>query len=152
VTREIRFAQPVDAAVLADLIRQHAAFEQSKSDISESDLASLLTTPTPPTTLIVAADDGHLIGYAALTFDFALWSNSRFAHLDCLFVLEAARGRGVGAQLFEAACRCASEAGVQRIEWQTPTWNVDAIGFYQRLGGEGRAKVRFSRDVSAASV
>lgn len=147
MTREIRPAQPHDATQLADLIRQHAAFEQSRSEISESDLTSLLTTPTPPTTLIVAADDAHLIGYAALTFDFALWSNSRFAHLDCLFVVDAMRGQGVGAQLFEAVCRLAFDAGVQRIEWQTPAWNVAAIGFYQRLGAVGQAKMRFSRDV-----
>lgn len=143
MTRKIRLAQPNDATQLADLIRQHAAFEQSKSDISESDLTALLTTPTPPTTLIVAEDDGHLIGYAAVTFDFALWSNSRFAHLDCLFVCEAVRGQGAGAQLFEAACRLAFDAGVPRIEWQTPAWNVAAIRFYQRLGGAGHAKMRF---------
>jgi len=149
VTNLVRNALLTDVAPLLDLIRQHAAFEQTTAHVSEDDIALVLDAREPPTHLIVAEERGELIGYAALSFDFALWSASRFAYLDCLFVCATARGRGVGKLLFEHACRVADEAGAQRIEWQTPTWNVDAIRFYEREGGIGQIKMRFSKNLSA---
>lgn len=138
-----------DVAPLLDLIRQHAAFERATAHVSEDDIALILDARPPPTHLIVTEERGELTGYAALTFDFAIWSACRFAHLDCLFVSAAARGRGVGKLLFEHACRVADEAGAQRIEWQTPAWNVHAIRFYEREGGIGQNKMRFSKNLSA---
>lgn len=144
----VRDARLADAAPLLDLIRQHAAFEQASAYVSESDLADLLADEKAPTHLIVAQEDGELIGYAALTFDYALWSASRFAHLDCLFVCAGTRGRGIGKRLFEHACLMADRADVQRIEWQTPVWNTEAIRFYEREGGTGLPKMRFSKSLS----
>ncbi|MGO4569268.1 GNAT family N-acetyltransferase [Rhizobium sp. 2YAF20] len=86
----------------------------------------------------MAEDEKSLIGYAGLTFDYALWTACRFAHVDCLFVCEIARGQGIGKHLFERACRLVGEAGAERIEWQTPVWNLDAIRFYERQGGIGQ--------------
>jgi GNAT superfamily N-acetyltransferase len=148
VTNLIRKALPSDGVPLLDLIRQHAAFEQASAQVSEGDLALVLDAWEPPTHLIVAEERGELTGYAALTFDYALWSASRFAHLDCLFVCANARGRGIGKLLFDYACHMADEAGAQRIEWQTPAWNAAAIRFYEREGGTGKIKMRFSKNVS----
>lgn len=145
MTRRIRKAQPSDTAALLDLIRQHAAFEQAVAAVTQGDLSRLLERREPPVHLIVAEESGVLLGYAALTFDYALWSASHFAHLDCLFVAADARGRGLGKMLFDEACRLAEAAGAPRMEWQTPAWNADAIRFYEREGGMGRAKMRFSK-------
>ncbi|AFL52577.1 N-acetyltransferase [Sinorhizobium sp. BJ1] len=139
---------PEDAAQLLDLIRQHALFERATARVTEAGLVSILSTDKPLTHLIVAEDGKSLIGYAAVTFDYALWTVCRFAHLDCLFVRETARGQGIGKRLFERACLLAEEDGAERIEWQTPSWNLDAIRFYQREGGTGQPKIRFSRHVN----
>lgn len=149
MTNLVRKAVPADVAPLLDLIQQHAAFEQATAHLREGDIALVLDTREPPTHLIVAEEHGELTGYAALTFDYALWSASRFANLDCLFVCANARGRGVGKLLFDHACRMADEAGTQRIEWQTPAWNADAVRFYKREGGIGQIKMRFSKNLSA---
>lgn len=149
MTNLVRTALPADVAQLLDLIRQHATFEQATTHVSEDEIALVLNAQEPPTRLLVAEESGELIGYAALTFDYALWSASRFVHLDCLFVCANARGRGVGKLLFDHACRMADESGVQRIEWQTPAWNTDAIRFYEREGGIGQIKMRFSKNLSA---
>lgn len=151
MTDLVRKALPADAAPLLDLIQQHAAFEQATAHVSRDDIALVLNAREPPTHLIVAEERGELTGYAAFTFDYALWSACRFAHLDCLFVRAHARGRGVGKLLFDHACRMAVEAGAQRIEWQTPAWNADAIRFYEREGGIGEIKMRFSKNLSAQS-
>ncbi len=149
MTTLVRDARPADIAPLLDLIRQHMAFERAAQHVSENDLAHMLGSRPPPVHLIVAADTAGLIGYAALTFDYALWRASRFAHLDCLFVCAAARGKGIGKLLFERACLMADAAGAQRIEWQTPAWNTDAIRFYEREGGVGQLKMRFGKTLSA---
>lgn len=147
--RVVRSARSADAASLLDLIRRHASFEQTTAHVDESDLKLVLDSRQPPVHLIVAEEGGKLVGYGALTFDFALWTASRFAHLDCLFVCAGARGRGIGKLLFDHACQMADEAGVQRIEWQTPAWNADAIRFYEREGGVGQLKMRFSKTLPA---
>lgn len=151
MTSLVRKALPADVAPLLDLIRQHAAFEQATASASEADLAVVLEAREPPTHVIVAEDRGELTGYAALTFDHALWSASRFAHLDCLFVHADARGRGVGKLLFDHACHMAVAAGAQRIEWQTPAWNTDAIRFYEREGGIRQLKMRFGKSLPVES-
>lgn len=144
---QIRKALPGDAAQLLDLIRLHAVFERATACVTEADLVAILSAHKPPTHLIVAEDEKSLIGYAALTFDYALWTACRFAHLDCLFVRETARGQGIGKHLFDHVGLLAEEAGVEQMEWQTPVWNLNAIRFYEREGGIGQPKMRFSKHV-----
>lgn len=148
MTNIVRTALLADVSALRDLIQQHAAFEQATAHVSEDDIALVLDAREPPTHLIVTEERGELTGYAALTFDYALWSACHFAYLDCLFVCANARGRGLGKLLFDHACRMANEAGAQRIEWQTPAWNADATRFYEREGGIGKIKMRFSKNLS----
>ena len=145
MTVQIRKALRQDAAQLLDLIRQHAAFEGATACVTEAGLVAIVDAHQPPSHLIVAEDEKTLIGYAALTFDYALWTACRFAHLDCLFVHETARGQGIGKHLFDHAGVLAEEAGVERMEWQTPLRNLDAIHFYEREGGIGQPKMRFCK-------
>lgn len=152
MTMQVRKALVTDAGQLLELIRQHAAFERTTASVTEANLVAILDAHKPPTHLLVAEDEKSLIGYAALTFDYALWTACRFAHVDCLFVCEIARGQGIGKRLFERACRLAGESGAVRIEWQTPVWNLDAIRFYEREGGIGQPKIRFSKHVRSPKV
>jgi len=145
MTIEVRPARSSDVAQLLDLIRRHAAYERLLASISPVELATILEAQVPPTTLVVADDDGDLIGYAALTFDYALFSATYFGHLDCLFVREDARGHGIGKRLLDHVGRLAAATGVPRLEWQTPDWNADGIRFYEREGAVGLAKMRFSQ-------
>ena len=148
MTVELRPARASDVGPLLDLIRRHAAFERLAAPIRPAELAAILEAPAPPTTLVVAEEGGELIGYAALTFDYALFTATRFGHLDCLFVREDARGRGTGKRLLDHVGRLAAAAGAPRLEWQTPDWNADAIRFYEREGAVGLAKMRFSRPLA----
>ena len=148
----IRPALPADAAPLLDLIRQHATFEGGAARVSARELGQLLSLRPAPIHLIVAEGEAGLMGYAALTFDYALWSGGPYAHLDCLFVRSAARGGGIGRRLLDEVCAMARRAGVQRIEWQTPAWNTDAIRFYEREGGVGHQKVRFCLGVETDAL
>lgn len=128
---------------LLELIREHAAYEQATAGITREELLRLLTERHVPVCLFVAQGD-RLQGYAALTFDHSLWRARRFAHLDCLFVRASDRGKGTGARLFAHVVDEARASGADRLEWQTPDWNRDAIRFYERQGGVWQSKARFS--------
>jgi GNAT superfamily N-acetyltransferase len=92
---------------------------------------------------VVEGEAGGLLGYATATVDFSTWSGRTYVHLDCLYLDQVLRGQGYGRRLMEVVMSQARRAGHREVQWQTPSWNSEAIGFYERLGGRGAAKVRF---------
>ncbi|MCC0805573.1 GNAT family N-acetyltransferase [Methylobacterium sp. W2] len=144
MSTRVRKAMVPDAPALLNLVRAHAAFERGEAPLSFGELETILSADDPPTHLLVAEGHTALVGYAAVTFDFSLWQGCPYGHLDCLFVVATARGRGIGRQLFDAAVRLAQAEDIDRLEWQTPLWNKDAIRFYSRTGALGVTKERFA--------
>ncbi|WAJ30588.1 GNAT family N-acetyltransferase [Antarcticirhabdus aurantiaca] len=142
MTPTIRQPTPGDVPRLHALIRDHAAFERSTASLTAEALEALLRETA--IRFLVAEGDGELQGYAAVTFDWSVWRARRYAHLDCLFVAEIHRGRGIGRWLLSRARELASSEGVDRMEWQTPAWNEDACRFYVREGASCESKARFS--------
>jgi len=142
----IRRAELADARQLHVLIKQHAGFERGQATLCVDGLAKLLAESSRPAEILVASKQGCLLGYAALTFDFSLWRGQKWAHLDCLFVREDARGRAVGAALLAHAKDIAGISGADRLEGQTPEWNSRGIAFYRREGASiiGKACFHFS--------
>jgi len=141
---EIRPARAEDGAGLLSLIQAHAEFEGGRASISEKQLDALLAASSPPTTILLASGREALLGYAAVTVDYALWRAHRWGHLDCLFVHSHHRGQSIGRLLLDAAARLASRLGADRMEWQTPDWNVRAAAFYAREGATAQRKLRFT--------
>ena len=140
----IRRATGRDARLIAEFIAEHAQYERSEARPDPRQLAAALDGLPPRLQVWLAEDGGETLGYAAVTEDFSTWRAAPFLHLDCLFVRERHRNRGAGAALFREAERHARERGLQRLEWQTPQWNRDAIRFYERMGGLCEVKARFS--------
>lgn len=140
----IRPAAPHDCDGLLELIHGHADYEGSTSILTVTSLSTILRSSDKHVTILVAARGIKPLGYAALTYDFSLWRNHYWAHLDCLYVCETARGLGIGAQLLHRACDLAKSQGADRLEWQTPEWNHRAADFYAREGATMVRKMRFS--------
>lgn len=138
----LRQAAPDDGAQLLLMIGDHAAFEHGAATLSARALEQVLQNPDPPVYLFVAESE-RLVGYAALTFDYAIWHGARTGHLDCLFVTEPHRGLGIGSRLLQLVTRAARDAGATWLEWQTPRWNIDAAEFYLRNGADRLDKERF---------
>lgn len=138
----IRKPSPADTSGLYQMIRDHAAFEKSAASLTALDLESLQRQET--VRFVVAAAEDGLLGYAAVTFDWSVWRALRYAHLDCLFVSDVHRGRGIGKRLLDEAKAIAVSEGVTSMEWQTPVWNEPAIRFYLREGAACQAKSRFT--------
>ena len=75
----------------------------------------------------VAELDGEIVAWAAL-----VPPAGGGAVLEDLWVDPAARGDGLGTQLFGVAAGRARELGANRLEWGA---EPNAVGFYEKLGG-----------------
>lgn len=150
MTLRIRPAEVGDARQLLALVHDHASFERAEASLTRDDLTRLLAGPAP-VQLTVAEDRGVLLGYSAVTLDYALWRGRYWAHLDCLFVRAADRNRGTGKRLLAHAFAQALAAGADRLEWQTPDWNEAAIRFYCREGAACHTRKRFHLQQASAA-
>ena len=74
----------------------------------------------------LAEVDGTIAGWSALQL------GGEIAWLEDLWVDPAYMGRGVGRRLFVEAAARARTAGKPRLEWEA---DLDAVGFYERMGG-----------------
>lgn len=144
----VRPVRPGDVGRLAVLIREHAAYEGASTEglADEEALARGLFAEVPRLLVLVAEDhNGRVVGYISLAAEFATWTMTEYLHMDCLYLEADARRAGTGRRLVAAAADEARRRG-WRMQWQTPADNLDAIGFYRRIGAEGRPKMRFFLD------
>jgi GNAT superfamily N-acetyltransferase len=139
----IRRAGAADLRRLLPLCAEHAAYERLaySTDGGEDELARALRTGRLHAW--IAMDASTAIGYASATLDFSTLDRATFLHMDCLYVREAWRGRGVGHQLWKAVHAFARAQGCRTMQWQTPEWNADAARFYRRLGAAETIKRRY---------
>jgi N-acetylglutamate synthase-like GNAT family acetyltransferase len=84
--------------------------------------------------LFVAADDGELLGLAALQVMHVLQHDAPSARLTALVVREDARGRGVARALVTAVEAEARTAGCERLHVTTANHRADAHAAYLALG------------------
>lgn len=73
-------------------------------------------------------------GVCQLRFRHSLWTASQDCWLEDLYVRPAARGRGIGEALVQAAAGRARERGCRRIELDTSEANEPALRLYERCG------------------
>ncbi len=90
----------------------------------------------PATTLLVARDDAHIVGAAAVL----VYSTPAFvkARIEDVVVDEHARGKGVGEALVRRCVEVARERGADIVELQSARWREVANRLYPRLGFELR--------------
>jgi len=141
----VRDVRPTDIPNLMNLIREHTAYERAAlpADSVAARLTNLLFTAEPRLHAKVAELDGQLVGYATASLEVETWQATEFLHMDCLFLLESARGAGVGGMLLAAVRQLASDLGLDEVQWQTPDWNDGAVRFYDRTGAVKRGKYRY---------
>lgn len=145
----IRQVQPKDLEQLLLLCAEHAAYEKQAYDPTGKleSLQQAIFGQIPRLFVWVVVNEQHLLGFAAVTLDFSTWDAAQFAHLDCLYLQEAARAKGIGAAIFKTVLEFASSRGCINLQWQTPEWNTLAIRFYERQGATAKTKKRFKHPV-----
>ncbi len=141
----IRPPEATDLESLVALCADHAAWEQAAYDTTgkAERLAALVLGPSPRIACLVAAEGARLVGYATWTYDASTWDAREFAYLDCLYLAEDHRSRGLGRALLARVAAAARAAGCDQVQWHTPEFNHGAIRFYTRTGATQKPKIRF---------
>lgn len=80
----------------------------------------------------VAEEDGMVMGFALYYVRYSTWKGQRM-YLEDILVTEAARGRGMGAQLMQELIAEARERQFSGIIWQVLDWNEPAMNFYRKF-------------------
>lgn len=82
------------------------------------------------------ADQAPPLGYACLYWHFSSLAAAETVLMNDLYVVEAARGRGVGGALIEASAAVGRERGAACLEWATEPDNLTAQRLYDATGAE----------------
>jgi len=142
---DIRFALPKDMPKVVELCQAHAAYEKASYSIegkTEQLVKHFFDTPAIAYCLLVEIDE-QIVGYATFMKQFSTWDAAFYLYLDCLYFESAARGKGLGKSVMEHIWAFAKAENCFQIQWQTPDFNEQAIGFYKKLGAINKTKERF---------
>ena len=139
---EIRTATEGDLDDVLPLFAGYQTFYAGRAPPDDKNRAFLTPFVTGEAGRLLVAGDGD--GGAPLGFANLYWTHSSItaeSHvvMNDLFVAEAARGRGVGLALIEAAKEVARERGSMHLSWQTALDNRQAQRLYERTGAERSA-------------
>jgi ribosomal protein S18 acetylase RimI-like enzyme len=129
-------AGPEDAPRVAELL---AAFRRHMGRDWPDDAAFLATVERlladdRTEYLLGAVGDGTAQGVTQLRFRWTIWWDAEDCWLEDLYVLDEARGAGLGRALVEAALALAEERGCRRLDLDVEPENGPARALYQSLG------------------
>lgn len=110
----IRPAEPPDAAAIAAIYSEGIAERVATFETEPRAAADVEPWIGAELPLLVAAGDGALLGWARLA-DYSDRCCYRGVAELSVYVGRAARGRGVGRELVEAACGAAEERGLWKV-------------------------------------
>ena len=82
-------------------------------------------------------DNDKLLGLTHFFYHPATWTLRSRCYLEDLFVVEHARGHGVGRRLIEAVIADAQSVDAERVYWMTQPGNTAARRLYDSLGKVG---------------
>ncbi|WP_439815265.1 GNAT family N-acetyltransferase [Zavarzinia sp. CC-PAN008] len=132
----IRPATPADAALIHQLIRELAEYENLLHEvaITVADVERLMFGPARVAEALIAEVDGQAVGYASFHHTLSTFLGKAGIWLEDLYVRQTARGQGHGKALLLHLARIAVERDCARLEWSVLDWNQPAIDFYRALG------------------
>ncbi|WP_224248083.1 GNAT family N-acetyltransferase [Hyalangium gracile] len=132
----IRPATSADIPAILQLIRALADYEKLTHQVvvDEAQLREHLFGARPYAEVLLAEDEGRVVGYALFFHSYSTFLGRPSMYLEDLFVLPELRGRGHGKQLLARLAKLAVERDCGRFEWMVLDWNTPAIQFYESLG------------------
>lgn len=123
---------PALCELLAVLFSQEADFKPDYAAQSRG-LARLIGNPALGL-ILVARQDGQIVGMVNLLYTLSTALGERVALLEDMVVSPAARGAGIGSRLLDEAIQTARLNECKRITLLTDRANESAQRFYQRHG------------------
>lgn len=134
----VTVAEPVHADAIVTLAEEmgrfYGAVGVEPRDLRIRQIHEAIFSERPSAYALLAWDDDQLVGFAAYSFLWPAVGLTRSLFLKELYVIEAARRKGVGRLLMRAVFEVAVKHECSRVEWQTDTANASARAFYAGLG------------------
>lgn len=141
MTARVWVAQPAEAEIVARLLvafRNHLGVDWPSDNAFLAGVERLIETKDARYLLGSPDDDSPPAGVAQLRFRYGVWWAAEDALLEDLFVLESARGSGLGRALLDRTVQEARERGCRRIELDVNDNNAAALALYGSLGFSNR--------------
>jgi GNAT superfamily N-acetyltransferase len=134
----LRAAEPQDVPAIVGLIRELAVFEHLTHllEVTPESIHAHLFGPRPAAEAHVAQVGDQVVAFALTFINFSTFLGKPGLYLEDLYVQPAHRASGIGGALLKRLAGIAVERDYGRFEWCVLDWNVDAIGFYQRMGAD----------------
>ncbi|GAB5539289.1 MAG: GNAT family N-acetyltransferase [Salibacteraceae bacterium] len=129
----IRKGEPRDIPAVFSLIRELAEFENEADAVltSEAELLNDGFGESPSFQLLVAEQDGRVVGMALYYYCYSTW-RGKYLYLEDLVVEASHRRHGIGSMLFERLIDQTKAQGLKQMGWQVLDWNEPAINFYKK--------------------
>ncbi|MFC4323070.1 GNAT family N-acetyltransferase [Litchfieldia salsa] len=133
----IRTAEKDDLNQLTDLMYQYIVDFYKRPKPPIENIHRLIETLLQKKKGIqfIAEEDGRLLGFSTLYFSFSTTKADKITIMNDLFVVENARGTGVGQELFKQCEKYTKENEYAHMGWVTATDNYNAQRFYEKMGG-----------------
>lgn len=144
---EVR-VEPIATAQFDQLLPLIAAYQRfyEVDDVDEGRNRAFFTrflAPSEDGMLLGAWRGDELLGYACLYWHFTSLVPAETVLMNDLYVVEAARGQGVGRALLEASATVARERGAQHLQWVTSPDNRTARRLYDSTGAESEPAIEY---------
>jgi GNAT superfamily N-acetyltransferase len=136
---------PQVIALLLEIMEHHAV-EPPPPERLRHTISVILASATHQ--LLVADEDGKLVGMCALIFSQSTWSAALACELQDVIVTTGRRRSDVGRGLVAAAEEIARSRGCSRLSLLAEYWNLEAHAFYRSLGLAEKTCLYFERDLS----
>ena len=133
VIADAREAGVEDLLDLIDALADYEHLPRPAPDARARLLADATASP-PRFSALLARVSGRAVGYAIFFETYSTFLALPTLYLEDVFVVEPARGQGVGRALMRAVAREAIRRGCGRLEWQVLDWNTPAQRFYEASG------------------
>ena len=130
---KVRKAKSTDIPAVHQLVMELAVFEKAPEEVitTVDEMLADGFGQNPFYGLLVAEDQGHIIGMALYYYRYSTWKG-KMLYLEDLIVTERYRKNGVGTRLMNEVIREAKALKCKGIQWQVLEWNQPAIEFYNR--------------------
>lgn len=132
----IRHATADDADTIVALVQALAIYENeplSSVKLTAADIRRDGFGAEKRFEALIAELDNEAVGFALYFHNYSTWEGRAGLFVEDLFVLERARGHGLGRQLITALAAIADARGCRRLDLNVLDWNPTRE-FYHRLG------------------
>lgn len=132
----IREAVREDAPAIFEMIKALAEYEKEPESVKSTvaDIERDGFGETPLFKCLLAELDGKVVAISLYFYKWSTWTGRGTLHLEDLFVLPEARGKGIGMTLLKRLAKIAVDNGFKRFEWEVLDWNMLARDFYHSIG------------------